>query len=351
MQWVYRFGDGRAEGRADMRNLLGGKGANLAEMSNLGLPVPPGFTITTECCTHFYKNGSAYPDDLKAQVDEALKTVEHLVGKTFGDAAKPLLVSVRSGARASMPGMMDTVLNLGLNDQTVQGLAVLSGDERDGLLGELDALAADFSAGSFVLDERYDQVDDIKRARRVRSLQLAGTPDRSTLDLNALTAIGVKLVGRLAGITENGKTQFAGSLRNMCALSDLKMGRLLDLIDEWARANGLYDPGEQPQRLPPTRVEDAPRLGMDLAAGAIKTIIWATGYRPDYSWLEVPVLDRRGMIRHDGGIVAAPGMYLMGAVFLRRRKSTLIDGAGDDARELSAHLASYLDGRFARLTA
>jgi putative flavoprotein involved in K+ transport len=202
-----------------------------------------------------------------------------------------------------------------------------------------------------VLDERYDQVDDIKRARRVPSLQLAGTPDRSTLDLNALTAIGVKLVGRLSGITENGKTQFAGSLRNMCALSDLKMGRLLDLIDEWARANGLYDPGEQPQRLPPTRVEDAPPLGMDLAAGAIKTIIWATGYRPDYSWLEVPVLDRKGMIRHDGGVVAVPGMYLMGAVFLRRRKSTLIDGAGDDARDLSAHLASYLDGGLARLTA
>ena len=202
-----------------------------------------------------------------------------------------------------------------------------------------------------VLDERYDQVDDIKRARRVPSLQLAGTPDRSTLDLNALTAIGVKLVGRLAGITENGKAQFAGSLRNMCALSDLKMGRLLDLIDEWARANGLDDPGEQPQRLPPTRVEDAPPLGMDLAAGAIKTIIWATGYRPDYSWLEVPVLDRKGMIRHDGGVVAAPGMYLMGAVFLRRRKSTLIDGAGDDARDLSAHLASYLDGGLARLTA
>jgi putative flavoprotein involved in K+ transport len=199
-----------------------------------------------------------------------------------------------------------------------------------------------------VLDERYDQVDDIRRARRVPSLQLAGTPDRSTLDLNALTAIGVKLVGRLAGITENGKTQFAGSLRNMCALSDLKMGRLLDLIDEWVRANGLYHPGEQPQRLPPTRVEDAPSLGMDLAAGAIKTIIWATGYRPDYSWLEVPVLDHKGMIRHDGGVVAVPGMYLMGAVFLRRRKSTLIDGAGDDARDLSAHLASSLENRSAR---
>jgi putative flavoprotein involved in K+ transport len=202
-----------------------------------------------------------------------------------------------------------------------------------------------------VLDERYDTVDDINRARRVPSLQLAGTPDRSTLDLNALTAIGVKLVGRLAGITENGKVQFAGSLRNMCALSDLKMGRLLDLIDEWAHANGLDEQTEAPQRLPPTRVEDAPPLGMDLASGEIKTIIWATGYRPDYSWLEVPVLDRKGMIRHDGGVVAAPGLYLMGAVFLRRRKSTLIDGAGDDARDVSAHLASYLDGGLARLTA
>src|SRR5580700_2941196 len=194
-----------------------------------------------------------------------------------------------------------------------------------------------------VLDERYDQVDDIKRARRVPSLQLAGTPDRSTLDLNALTAIGVKLVGRLAGITENGKTQFAGSLRNMCALSDLKMGRLLDLIDEWARANGLDGEVDPPHRPPATRVDDSPPLGMDLAAGAIKTIIWATGYRPDYSWLEVPVLDRKGMIEHDGGVVSSPGMYLMGMQFLRRRKSALIDGAGDDARELSAHLASYLD--------
>jgi putative flavoprotein involved in K+ transport len=202
-----------------------------------------------------------------------------------------------------------------------------------------------------VLDERYDQVDDINRARRVPSLQLAGTPDRSTLDLNALTTIGVKLVGRLAGITENGKAQFAGSLRNMCALSDLKMGRLLDQIDEWAHANGLDEQTEPPQRLPPTRVEEAPPLGMDLASGEIKTIIWATGYRPDYSWLEVPVLDRKGLIRHDGGVVAAPGMYLMGAVFLRRRKSTLIDGAGDDARDLSAHLASYLDGQLARLSA
>jgi len=202
-----------------------------------------------------------------------------------------------------------------------------------------------------VLDQRYDEVDDIARARRVPSLQLAGTPDRSTLDLNALTEIGVKLVGRLAGITEDGKAQFAGSLRNMCALSDLKMGRLLDLIDKWARENGFDDTAEPAYRLPPTRVEDAPPLGLDLAAGKIKTIIWATGYRPDYSWLEVPVLDRKGMIRHDGGVVCSPGMYLIGSQFLRRRKSALIDGAGDDARDLSAHLATYLDSRVVRITA
>jgi putative flavoprotein involved in K+ transport len=202
-----------------------------------------------------------------------------------------------------------------------------------------------------LLDQRYDEVDDIARARRVPSLQLAGTPDRSTLDLNALTEIGVQLVGRLAGITEDGKAQFAGSLRNMCALSDLKMRRLLDLIDTWARENGLDDTVEPPYRLPPTRVEDAPPLGLDLAAGQIKTIIWATGYRADYSWLDVPVLDRKGMIRHDGGIVCSPGMYLIGSQFLRRRKSALIDGAGDDARDLSAHLASYLAGRVVRITA
>src|SRR4029079_10996585 len=129
-QWVYTFGDGKAEGQAGMKNLLGGKGANLAEMSNLGLPVPPGFTITTEVCTYYYDHGRAYPQELKAQVEQALAYVGKLTGRTFGDAANPLLVSVRSGARASMPGMMDTVLNLGLNDVTVEALAKLSGDRR-----------------------------------------------------------------------------------------------------------------------------------------------------------------------------------------------------------------------------
>ncbi len=129
-KWVYSFGDGRADGSADMRNLLGGKGANLAEMSNLGLPVPPGFTITTELCTYYYAHEKTYPDDLSPAVDQALAEIEARVGAKFGDPDNPLLVSVRSGARASMPGMMDTVLNLGLNDVTAEGLAARSGDAR-----------------------------------------------------------------------------------------------------------------------------------------------------------------------------------------------------------------------------
>src|SRR6185312_5047436 len=129
-KWVYSFGEGRAEGRADMKNLLGGKGANLAEMSNLGLPVPPGFTITTELCTYFYERNKTYPNDLHDQVDGALHELERRIGARLGDEGNPLLVSVRSGARASMPGMMDTVLNLGLNDRTVDGLARKSGDPR-----------------------------------------------------------------------------------------------------------------------------------------------------------------------------------------------------------------------------
>ncbi len=129
-KWVYSFGDGKAEGEASMRNLLGGKGANLAEMSNLGLPVPPGFTITTEVCTYYYQHGETYPAELADEVKAALEKVGALTGRRFGDADKPLLVSVRSGARASMPGMMDTVLNLGLNDQTVEALAKDADDER-----------------------------------------------------------------------------------------------------------------------------------------------------------------------------------------------------------------------------
>jgi pyruvate,orthophosphate dikinase len=129
-KWVYTFGDGAAEGKAEMKNLLGGKGANLAEMANLGLPVPPGFTISTDVCTAFYANNKNYPKELERQVKDALEHVARITGKTFGDPKNPLLVSVRSGARASMPGMMDTVLNLGLNDVTAEAVAKSSGDKR-----------------------------------------------------------------------------------------------------------------------------------------------------------------------------------------------------------------------------
>ncbi len=196
-----------------------------------------------------------------------------------------------------------------------------------------------------VLDERYDQVDDILRARNVASLQLAGYPDRRTIDLNSLTALGVKLVGRLAGINGEGKAQFSGSLRNVCALADLKMIRLLDSIDEWATGQGLDAEVDAPHRFATTDIEASPPLLLDFNRAGIKTILWATGFRPDYSWLDVPVLDHKGYIRHDGGVVEAPGVYLIGMPFLRRRKSSLIDGVGDDARDLSAHLAAYLGDR------
>ena len=191
-------------------------------------------------------------------------------------------------------------------------------------------------------DELYSEIEDIVRVRRVPSFQLTGSDERKTLDINALSAIGVKLVGRFAGI-HDGKAQFAGSLRNMCNMSDLKMNRLLKTFDEWAGESGMDGEVDPSHRLEATGVEDAPPLGLDLTSGEIKTMIWATGYRPDYSWLELELLDRKGQIKHEGGVVTeAPGMYLLGMQFLRRRKSALIDGAGDDARDLCGHLAGYL---------
>jgi putative flavoprotein involved in K+ transport len=201
-----------------------------------------------------------------------------------------------------------------------------------------------------VLDQRHDEVDDLARARRVPSLQLVGSRARPMLDLNALTETGVRLVGRLAGVTDS-RLLFSGSLANQCALSDLKLGRLLDTIDAWAGEHGLDRQIEAPQRFAPTRVETSPPLSLDLGRGAIRTILWASGYRPDYSWLEVPVLDRKGQIRHAGGVVASPGLYLIGQQFLRRRKSALIDGAGVDAHELSDHLLAYLNGRVSEAVA
>ena len=195
-----------------------------------------------------------------------------------------------------------------------------------------------------VLDERYDEVDDIVRARRVPSMQLAGSPERATFDLNALTGIGVKLVGRLAGIRD-GRAQFSGSLRNKCELADLKLGRLLDTIDEWATDNGLDDAALPPHRFAPTAVPESPPLELDLTRGEIQTIIWATGYRPDYSWLDIAGPRSQGPhpTRWRSGRVARHVSDR--APFLRRRKSSFIDGARSDAEDLVSELAAYLDDR------
>ena len=194
-----------------------------------------------------------------------------------------------------------------------------------------------------ILDERYDQVDDLVRARRVPSPQLVGTPARATLDLNALTARGVRMVGRLVGIND-GKAQFSGSLRNHCAMADLKLGRLLERIDAWGERSGKGSEVAAPERFAPTRVEETPCLSLDLSGGRVGTVIWATGFRPDYGWLHLPVFDRKGRLRHDGGVVDAPGLYALGLNFMRRRKSSFMHGAEDDVRELGAHLADFLRG-------
>ncbi|GAA0899395.1 NAD(P)-binding domain-containing protein [Pseudonocardia zijingensis] len=186
-----------------------------------------------------------------------------------------------------------------------------------------------------LLDERYDEQPDLLRARTLPSMQLVGSPERATLDLNALTERGVRLVGRLAGVRD-GVAQFSGSLPNVCALADLKLGRLLDGIDSWAGGEG--------ERFAPTRVPDPPPLTLDLGRGEIRSVVWATGLRPELSWLDVPVLDRKGRVRHDGGVTPWPGLYVLGWPFLRRRKSTFIDGAGADARDLADHLVGHLAG-------
>jgi putative flavoprotein involved in K+ transport len=194
---------------------------------------------------------------------------------------------------------------------------------------------------SGVWDQRHDEVDDLDRARRLPSPQLVGTPERSTLDLNALAGLGVELVGRWADVRD-GRALFSGGLRNVFSLADLKMNRLLDTFDEWATAHGHDGEAGPGERLAPTRVPQSPRWQLDLGSGEITAIVWATGFRPDYSWLDVPVADAKGRLRHHGGVVDSPGLYALGLPVLRRRKSTFIYGIEDDAREVTGHLARYL---------
>lgn len=192
---------------------------------------------------------------------------------------------------------------------------------------------------SGVWDQRYDEIDDLTRARRLPSPQLVGTPERTTLDLNALTSMGVELVGRWAAVRDD-RALFSGGLRNVFSLADLKMERLLDTFDEWAQA---HEPdADAPERFAPTRVPRTSRLQLDLRGGEIASIVWATGFRPDYGWLDVPVVDPKGQLRHEGGVADSPGLYALGLPVLRRRRSTFICGIEDDAREVTDHLARYL---------
>ncbi len=194
---------------------------------------------------------------------------------------------------------------------------------------------------SGVWDQKYDEVDDLTRARRLPSPQLVGTPEHTTLDLNALTSMGVELVGRWA-VVRDGRALFSGGLRNMFALADLKMARLLDSFDEWARATGRDAELGPPERFAPTRTSESARLQLDLGSGEIRSVVWATGFRPDYRWLDVPAVDAKGQLQHEGGVVARPGLYALGLPVLRRRKSTFLHGIEDDAREVIGHLARYL---------
>lgn len=192
-----------------------------------------------------------------------------------------------------------------------------------------------------ILDEGLDEIDDINRARHLPSPQLVGSRQHPILDLNVMSGLGIKLVGRLMGV-QNGEVQFSGSLRNVCALADLKMNRLLKTIDEWIEQSPDASQFEVLERFDRTVVDEDPCLSLGLDDSGIRSLVWATGYRPDYSWLDVPVLDRKGRIKHDGGITAAPGMYLVGMPFLRHRKSSFIHGAEDDARFIVQHLATFL---------
>jgi putative flavoprotein involved in K+ transport len=212
---------------------------------------------------------------------------------------------------------------------------------------------------SGVWDQRYDEVEDLTRARRLPSPQLVGTPERTTLDLNALASMGVELVGRWAAVRD-GSALFSGGLRNVFSLADLKMNRLLGTFDEWALTKWAQTKWAQtkwaltsgrdaefgpPERFAPTRVPSSTRLQLDLGSGEFCSVVWATGFRPDYGWLDVPALDAKGQLRHEGGVAGRPGLYALGLPVLRRRRSTFMCGIEDDAREVIEHLVGYLAAR------
>ncbi|MEM8646736.1 MAG: NAD(P)-binding domain-containing protein [Pseudomonadota bacterium] len=198
-----------------------------------------------------------------------------------------------------------------------------------------------------LMDTHYQDVEDLRRARKVASLQLMGSDERCNIDLNTLQTSGIRIVGRLQGMRE-GTALFSGALRNHCMLADLKMNRLLENVDEWVSATGRTHEFEPAHRFRETRIAEETPLSLYLPDENIKTIIWATGFKPDFSWLHLPVFDRKGALRHDGGIATdVDGLYVMGLPFMRRRKSSYIDGVADDAADLADHLTANLNRRAA----
>jgi putative flavoprotein involved in K+ transport len=306
---VQRTGDGyhvaTTNGDLRCRTLMIASGAcNVASVPPLATAVPP----SIRCLTPFdYRNPHDLPDGGVLVVGASATGVQ--LADEIVRSGRPVTVSV--GEHVRLP-------------RTYRGRDVLWWMEASG-----------------VWSQRYTEVDDLMRVRRLPSPQLIGTPERATLDLNALSAAGVKVVGRLSTIRD-GQALFSGGLRNQFALADLKMNRLLGAFDEWAKHHAGDAECGPPERFAPTRSPESPTLKLDLRNGAIRSIVWATGFHPDYSWLDLPVIDDKGHLRHDGGVVDAPGLYALGLPFLRRRKSTFISGAEDDARELVDHLAGYL---------
>ena len=189
-----------------------------------------------------------------------------------------------------------------------------------------------------IYGEGADEVDDINRVRRTPSVQLVGSDNFADIDLNQLQQRGIRLAGRLMSASD-GRLQFSGGLNNLCKLADLKMHRLLKAVDEWIAVSGQAAPAAA--AFEPTRIAQAP-LDLDLNSGEIKTVIWACGFKPDYSWLSVPVLDHKGRLRHNGGITPSPGLYAMGLPVMRRRNSAFIYGVAEDAQEIAAEVAAYI---------
>ena len=306
---VRRAGDGyrvaTSTGEVESRTVLIASGAcNLPTVPAFATELPP----EVEQLTPFgYRNPTQLPDGGVLVVGASATGVQ--LAAELRQSGRPVILSV--GEHVRLP-------------RTYRG--------RD-VLWWMDA--------SGVWDQRYDEVDDLLRARRLPSPQLVGTPERTTLDLNALTAMSVELVGRWAAVRD-GRALFSGGRRNRFSLADLKMERLLDVFDEWARSDGGDPDPSRAERFAPTNAPRSPRLELDLRGGEVRSIIWATGFRPDYRWLDLPVVDPKGQLRHEGGAVDSPGLYALGLPVLRRRKSTFIHGIEDDAREVIDHLSGYL---------